>query len=113
MTKKEMFAEIRNMVIDNAEMVAFIDREIELLNKKASATRKPTKIQVENEGLKEDIVAYLTKADAPRTIKEMQTEIPTMLGLTNQRISHLLKALVDTNVVAKDYVKKVPYFSIA
>ena len=31
MTKKEMFAEIRKVVADNADMVAFIDKEIAAL----------------------------------------------------------------------------------
>lgn len=37
MTKKEMFTEIRKVVADNAEMVAFIDHEIELLNRKSDS----------------------------------------------------------------------------
>ena len=38
LTKKEYFGVIRNLVIDNEELVAFIDHEIELLNKKSSKT---------------------------------------------------------------------------
>ena len=34
MTKREMYAEIRKAVADNADMVAFIDHEVELLDKK-------------------------------------------------------------------------------
>ena len=34
-TKKEMFTMIKAQVKDNAEMVAFIDHEIELLDKSA------------------------------------------------------------------------------
>ena len=49
MTKREMFAEIRNAVIDNAEMVAFIDHEIELLNRKSTSPKKPTKTHQKNE----------------------------------------------------------------
>lgn len=113
MTKKEMFAEIRNIVADNAEMVAFIDHEIELLNRKSSGERKPTKNQLENEGFKADIVDYLKDADAPKTIKELQTEIPSICGLTNQRITHMLTDLVKGGTLEKNYVKKTPYYSIA
>lgn len=112
-TKREMFAEIRNAVIDNAEMVAFIDHEVELLDKKKSASKKPTKTQIENEGFKATLMEYLTRADEPKTIKEIQAEVPEMASLTNQRITHLLTDLVKAEVVAKEYVKKVPYFSIA
>ena len=112
-TKREMYTAIRNAVADNEEMVAFIDHEIELLNRKSASPKKPTKTQVENEGYKADIVAYLTSADAPKTIKEMQTDVASLAGLTNQRITHMLTDLVKSEVVRKDYVKKVPYFSIA
>ena len=112
-TKREMYTAIRAIVADNEEMVAFIDHEIELLNRKSASPKKPTKTQVENEGYKADIVAYLTSADAPKTIKEMQADITSLAGLTNQRITHMLTDLVKSEVVRKDYVKKVPYFSIA
>ena len=37
MTKIEMFSAIREVVSENAEMVAFIDHEIELISKKAAS----------------------------------------------------------------------------
>lgn len=113
MTKREMFAEIRNLVIDNAEMVAFIDHEVELLDKKANSVKKPTKTQIENDGFKATIVAYLATADCPKTIKDLQSEIAELAGLTNQRITHMLTDLVKSGTLTKEYVKKTPYFSIA
>lgn len=113
MTKKEMFVEIRNLVAENEEMVAFINHEIELLERKASSPKKPTKTQVENDGFKNDIVAYLTAVDTSKTIKEMQAEIPSIGGLTNQRITHMLTDLVKNGILIKDYVKKTPYYSVA
>ena len=113
MTKREMFTAIRAIVADNAEMVAFIDHEIELLNKKASVSKKPTKTQIENDGFKAEIVTYLTSADAPKNIKELQAEMSSLNGLTNQRITHLLTDLVKSGMINKEYVKKTPYYSIA
>lgn len=113
MTKREMFAEIRNVVIDNAEMVAFIDHEIELLNRKSTSPKKPTKTQMENDAFKAVIVDYLAGADAPKTIKELQAEIAELDGLTNQRITHMLTDLVKAGKLTKEYVKKTPYYSIA
>lgn len=112
MTKKEMFAVIREAVINNEEMVAFIDHEIELLNKKSSGVRKPTKVQLENEGFKGDIVAALTAIDKPVTIKELCEVCPSIAELSNQRITHLLTDLRKKGAVARNYVKKVPYFAI-
>ena len=113
MTKREMFTEIRNAVIDNAEMVAFIDHEIELLNRKSASPKKPTKTQMENDAFKAVIVDYLTEVDAPKTIKELQTEVVELNGLTNQRITHMLTDLVKGGTLIKEYVKKTPYYSIA
>ena len=113
MTKREMFNEILTVVADNAEMVEFINHEIELLNRKSSAVRKPTKNQLENEGFKADIVDYLKDADAPKTIKELQTAIPSLADLTNQRITHMLTDLVKAETLTKNYVKKTPYYSVA
>ena len=113
MTKKEMFAEIRNIVAGNEEMVAFIDHEIELLERKSNSPKKPTKTQIENDGFKAEIIAYLTEVDAPKTIKELQAEIPSISGLTNQRITHMLTDLVKAETLTKEYVKKTPYYSVA
>ena len=113
MTKKEMFNEIRAIVADNAEMVAFIDHEIELLEKKSSATRKPTKTQIENDGFKAEILAYLADADAPKPVKELQREVESLSGLTNQRITHMLTDLVKGGSLVKEYVKKTPFYSVA
>lgn len=113
MTKREMYNAILTVVADNAEMVAFINHEIELLDRKANSIRKPTKTQVENDGFKAEIVAFLATADAPKTIKELQAEIPSIGGLTNQRITHMLTDLVKNGTLAKEYVKKTPYYSVA
>ena len=113
MTKREMFMEIREAVTANAEMVAFIDREIELLNRKRTSNKKPTKTQIENEGFRADILEHLTAVDSPKTISELQAEIPALAPLKNQRISHLLKRLVDDGKVTKEYIKRTPYFSIS
>lgn len=113
MTKREMFNEILTVVADNAEMVEFINHEIELLDRKANSLRKPTKNQIENDGFKAEIVAYLATADAPKAIKELQAEIPSLAGLTNQRITHMLTDLVKGGTLAKEYVKKTPYYSVA
>ena len=112
MTKREMFAEIRNLVSDNAEMVAFIDHEIELLDKKSSSPRKPTATQIENAGFKENILEVLESADKPVSIKELCEICPSLEGLTNQRITHLLTDLRKAGKVARNYVKKVAYFSL-
>jgi formate dehydrogenase maturation protein FdhE len=112
MTKVEMFTAIREVVSENAEMVAFIDHEIELISKKA-ASKKPTKVQVENEGFKAEILAYLTEVGKAVTIKEMQSAVECLAELSNQKMTHLLSALIDEKKISKEYEKKTPFYSIA
>ena len=94
-------------------MVAFIDHEIELLNRKSASPKKPTKTQIENDAFKAEIIDYLTEADAPKTIKELQAEIASLGDLTNQRITHMLTDLVKSGILTKEYVKKTPYYAKA
>lgn len=117
MTKKEMFTTLIALVDGSSaenkqELIDGLEHEIELLNKKSMTPRKPTERQVENENFKTKIISFLTMADAPKCIKEMQTEIEGFSELSNQRISHMLTDLVKDNTIIKTYVKKNPYFSI-
>lgn len=112
MTKREMFVAIREVVVDNAEMVAFIDHEIELLNRKSSGNRKPTKTQLENEVFKADIVTTLENIGRPATIAEIMTECESIANLTNQKISALLTALRKDGQVIRTYEKKVAHFEL-
>lgn len=112
MTKKEYFGVLREMVLDNAELVAFIDHEIELLNKKASKGSQ-TKTQKENETIKETILAEMATFESAYTITDMQAKSGVLAEYSNQKISALLKQLVESGAVVKTTDKKKSYFSIA
>ena len=51
-TKREHFNELKVLANGNEELIAFIDHEIELLNKKNSAEREPTTNQLDNVKIK-------------------------------------------------------------
>lgn len=118
MTKRDYFNGLLGVIenhkdsIENyEEFKAFIEREIELLNKKRSNS-KPTKTQIENEKIKEKILIAFEKIDEPVTI----TELAKMDGLTeysNQKLSVLCHQLVDEHKAVNTKVKKVSYFKIA
>ena len=92
-------------------MVNFINHEIELLSKKrVSGTL--TKTQVENEKIKEVIVNTLTELARFVTITELQSANEELATLSNQKISALLKQLVDNKVVNKQVDKKKAYFGM-
>ena len=111
-TKAEMFAMIKEVegVKENADMVAFIDHELELLAKK-SANKKPTKTQEENEGIKAEILNVLT--DEGVTVSDLQSKSDVLGNLSNQRVSALLRQLIADGKVVKNVDKKKSYFSLA
>lgn len=110
MTKIQMFEAIKAAVADNEDFVSFIDHEIELLNKKAS-NKKATKTQVENEGFKAEIMAVLTSEGA--TVTEIQSKSEVLGGLSNQRVSALLRLLKEDGKVVRTTDGKKTLFSVA
>ena len=115
-TKKDMFNAILKVegIAGNKEFEDFIKHEIELLDNKKKADRKPTKTQIENEALKDKILDYLAEVDEPVTIKDMQNGIEGFKELSNQKINRLLIALRAKEVgkVKRTLIKKVAYFEL-
>ena len=111
MTKKEYFGVLLEMVEGNVELTNFINHEIELLDRKASKGTQ-TKTQKENEAIKEKIVNTLTKIARPVTITELQNASEEMAEYSNQKLSALLKQLVDNKEIIKTIDKKKSYFSV-
>ena len=110
-TKREFFGEIREIVKENTELVEFIDHELELLDKKTSA--KSTKVNTEQVELMGKIVNALNKIGRSVTISELQKENAEMAEYSNQKLSAMLKKLVDNKQVTKMIDKKKSYFMVA
>lgn len=113
MTKKDYFAELRELVVGaerEDELVAFIDHEVELLSKKVNGK---TKTQKENEVLVERVYNALAEIAKPVTVTELQGANDEVKEMSNQKVSALLKKLVDAERVIKTVDKKKSYFSIA
>lgn len=113
MTKKEMFARIATINSEDAEIVAFCEHGIELLNKKSSGSAKPTKTQVENEGFKQAMLDTLAELDHPVTISELMEVCEGIAGLKNQRVSALMTQLKKAGLVVRTEDKKKAFFAIA
>ena len=110
-TKREFFGEIKEIVKENAELVAFIDHELELLDKKTST--KSTKVNTEQVELMDKIVNALNEIGRSVTISELQKENTEMAEYSNQKLSAMLKKLVDNKQVTKMVDKKKSYFMVA
>ena len=116
MTKKDYFAILRASYPATAEnydeVIAFIDHEVDLLNRKNSADKKPTAQQVANDGIKTAIAEGM----APNrlyTVTEIQKEVAECAELSNQRVSALLRQMVADGIVVRTEDKRKAYFSLA
>ena len=110
MTKREMYEMIKANHNLSADEIAFIDHELELLAKKNSAEKKPTAVQVANEGIKADILDGM-EIGKKYTITDLMKEIPACAELSNQRVSALVRQLVTDGAVERTEEKRKAYFS--
>lgn len=120
-TKKDMFASIRAFIEangGNAEMTAFIDHEVELLNSRAGALKKPSAKDISGAALAERIFDFLTEQDTPQTIPDIiaavsgSEEVANYLRaidksvLSNQSVNAMLIKLRGAGRVKRTYVEK-------
>lgn len=115
-TKRERFSQLMEIVkaskVENsAELVAFIEHEVELLAKKNSRSGKPTKTQVENETIKAQIISVLERVGKPMTVTQLLAE-SEFTGLSNQKVSALLTQLRKSDEVVRTIEKKVAFYSL-
>ena len=113
MTKRDYFNTLLGIaeVKANDELVKFIEHELELLAKKNSSEKKPTAVQVANEGIKSVIVETLAENGGKMmTISEMQKVNAELGEMSNQRISALVRQLINDGKVERIEDKRKAYF---
>lgn len=118
LTKRDYFkmvaSVIENSNVENkAELQGFISHELELLEKKAQNRGTDNAKTRENNEIIEKIYNALAEVNRAVTITELQAEISELADYTNQKLSALMKKLVDNNRVVKVVDKKKSYFKIA
>ena len=112
-TVVEMFEEIKALPGLSTEQIAFLEKRIELTkNKNAKSTEnaKPTKAQLENEGIKSTILACMTTT--PTTITDLVKSNAELGGYSNQKISALLTQLLKTGEVVRTEVKGKAFYAL-
>ena len=112
-TKREVIGMMMNEVSikENDVYMAYLQNELALLDKKAQ-NKKATKTQAENVGLKAIILDVLQVATKPMTVTDIQNSNADLKALSNQKVSALIKQLVDNNTVTKATVGRKSVFSI-
>lgn len=114
LTKRDHFNTLLDMaeVKSNPKLVEFIEHELELLDRKNSADKKPTAQQTANEGIKAAILDNMVEG-ARYTITDLIKSVPECADLTNQRVSALMRQLIEAKLVVRIEDKRKAYFSLA
>ncbi len=114
MTKRDYFNSLLALdeVKSNPKLVDFINHELELLDKKNSADKKPTAQQTANDSIKVAILDNMVEGKM-YTITDIIKSVPECAELTNQRVSALVRQLKDEGKVVRTEDKRKAYFSLA
>lgn len=114
-TKREYYEIIKSKLADNAEIVAFCNHEIELLENRKKTTdgeKKLTPKQKENLALVATILDNM-EVDTIYSISDMQRKIEVCKELTNQKISSLIRQAMSDGTIERVEVKGKAFFKLA
>lgn len=117
MTKKETINLLIDVLMGNKEVedvqifIDFLIHERELLERKSSNSGQ-TKLQKENELIKEKILNTLEILGRYATIDEIQSANVELAIYKNQKMSALITQLVNAKLVDRQVDKKKAYFKL-
>ena len=104
-----------SIVLDTCELSAEVRAKLEKMKaqfeKKNSAEKKPTATQIANEGIKK--IIFETLGEKSMTISEMQKANSELAEFHNQKISALLKQMIESGSVVREEIKRKAYFKRA
>ena len=113
-TKREMFNIIKAGMADNAEVVAFVDHELELLAKKNRAERKPTVNQLDNKKIKKVVLEGIGANSY--TITEIIKNVlanTEWADLTCSRMTAIATQMAEDGDLIREVVKRKAYYKKA
>jgi hypothetical protein len=100
-------------VLDNCTLPTEVADKIKAMKasyEKKSASRKPTKTQIENESIKDDILTALGKLGRKASIAEIKAQMDSLKDLTPQKMAAMLGQLNGAGFVDKVTEKSKTYF---
>ena len=93
------------------EIIEKLEKMLVQTEKKSSSERKPTAKQEANKKLEAVILDYLNAQTEGKTVTDMMKEIPELDGMSNQKVSSLVKPMKDGGIIVKEVIKGRSYFS--
>jgi hypothetical protein len=97
MTIREMFEDIAKNPTLTEEQKAFLLERAEKSVKKSNGERKPTKTQLANDELRTEIFESM-ESGTKYTISDMIKAFPCCADLSNQKVTAVIKPLVDNGI---------------
>lgn len=112
---KVTYVSALNTVLNGEPMTDEVREKLEALKasieKKNTAERKPTATQTANEGFKVAILEGLESGKA-YTITDIIKSVSAVSELSNQRVSAIVRQLVESGSLTREEVKRKAYFSL-
>ncbi len=94
-----------------AETIDKLNKMMEQLDKKANAEKKPTKTQLEADALADALYDEMLADGGKLTVSEMLAKFDCVKGMSNQKVSAIVRKLKDANRVVKDVEGRKSLFS--
>ena len=117
MTKAQKFQILADLPAVKADpmLSEFIAHEMELLAKKNTADKKPTAQQEANAGIKSAVLTLMQEhPNQLYTVSDLLKAVPNLPDtMTNQRMSAIVRQMVDAGQVKRTEDKRKAYFSKA
>ena len=99
--------------IDSNELIDKLNSMLMAIkNKSHRPSKADTAKQVENDKLADIIIETLMNSENPMTVTEMQKSNEELAEYSNQKISAIIRKLVESAQVIKTVEKKKSYFSV-
>lgn len=95
--------------ISGGQMAEFYKHEIELLDRKNTVDKKPTKTQQANESIKTTVLESMEN-NRLYSISEMLKEFPVCKDMSNQKLSSLVRQMVLDKQVERVEDKRKAFF---
>lgn len=114
-TKRDHFNALLQIpeVAANPALVDFINNELDLLARKNNSdNKKLTEKDIANQGLKTAILEFATASGEQHTVTDFIKNVPACAGFSQQKISAMVRQMVEDGNLEKVIVKRVSYFRV-
>lgn len=114
MKNQMTYAVALSHVLTNCEMPEDVREKLvalsDSLNRKSNAEKKPTKTQQENEEVAQTLYDEMLACGKALTVSDMLAEFECVKGMSNQKVSALVRKLKDAGKVEKSVEGRKSFF---